>query len=391
MPEPNVNPGVGGRGPEQDLSGFKFDKWKKVFSDFGIDEKHGFGKNTENNPKDLALKLVPNLTNSLKEALGRDPKQYEIAAAFNGIDPNGVVGNYNAVLSQRYGANANSRGPANNPSFWRDVFRGDTVNFLGDVNNILKFSNESGINDAVSNAVAQQSQEFDTIASQYSPIGIEFPDDIRKKFLLSDKSIEEKGKDVLSYVVGQKEGLVKSELEALPERQSQAISDLDRQLQESQGRFFQEQLSPSIMQQLNARGLLDSGSLAASLAETGGRLSQSREQYIAPLRAETALGAGRMNFENTLRGALESGQSLSQATSFARNLFSQQQQNQFASGQNALNRQFQDEQSRQNQAFQLASQPRQKEPSALDYFLGYGLPVLGQLGSGALSGYFGKK
>lgn len=182
---------------------------------------------------------------------------------------------------------------------------------------------------------------------------------------------------------------VQDQLTAFPGQQNQAISDLDMALRASQGKFFDQTLSPQIIDQLNARGILDSGSLAEAFAKSASQLNTVREAGIAPLRSNVANQSAQMNYENALRGALESGRSLTDAVAFARALQAQTNQNNFIASQNDLNRSFSNEQMNQERAFELALAGRQQGPSGLDYFLNYGLPFLSTLGGAAISGWAG--
>lgn len=181
---------------------------------------------------------------------------------------------------------------------------------------------------------------------------------------------------------------IQSYLSGLPAENERIIGDYEKALQTSQSDFFTNELTPSIIQSLNARGLIHSGDLTSSLAETGGKLQRGIRDTIAPLRASFATDLSNKKYENLLRGALEQGQSLTSAVDFTRNMFKTNQSNQFLSGENSLTRQNQSDIANKNIAMQLALMGGgAKSPSALDYFLQYGLPVASNLAGNYLSGY----
>ena len=192
-----------------------------------------------------------------------------------------------------------------------------------------------------------------------------------------------------SYINTATESKVQQELAGLPAQEQEAISQLDQQLQASQGQFFNETLRPQLERSLSARGLLRSGNLAESLAQAGKQLNTQRESTIAPLSASTRLGGLTRGFENTLRGALESGRSLTDAINFSRNLLTQQREFDYSASQADLNRQFQDQQLQNQLSGQLAianaTASRSSGGSALDLFLQYGLPSLGSIVGQGLS------
>lgn len=180
---------------------------------------------------------------------------------------------------------------------------------------------------------------------------------------------------------------VTSYLNDLPNQQNKIISDYESSLQTSQGNFFNDEITPSILQNLNARGIINSGDLTSSLAQAGGRLQQGIQNTIAPLRAQFATDTQNKTYENLLRGALEQGQSLNSAIDFTRNMFTQNQQNLFTANQADLNRQNQSDIANKSVALQLALMGKgQQNPSPLDYFLQYGLPTVGALTGNYLSG-----
>lgn len=163
-------------------------------------------------------------------------------------------------------------------------------------------------------------------------------------------------KPILEEMIGKQksEKAIQEFLKDLPAQQTAAIDELEKTLGASQERLFREQFLPMITQQLNTRGLLFGGDLASSLAEQSAKLSSAREAQIAPLRTQSAFQAQSLNYENLLRQALDSTGNLQSALGFARQMFAQQKQNQFAASQNELNRQFQQNMSDRDYAMKLA-------------------------------------
>lgn len=167
-------------------------------------------------------------------------------------------------------------------------------------------------------------------------------------------------------------------------KQEQAIAELSQALTGQAQQTLSNDYAPMIAQELNKRGIISGGDLASALTSTAGTLARGVQGITAPLLADAKMGGATRNYETVLRGQLAAGKSLDDAINFSRNFYNQGVQNTFASGQADLNRQFQDEMTRQQMAMQLAMQPKQKSPSSLDYFLQYGLPALTQLGQGAI-------
>lgn len=213
-------------------------------------------------------------------------------------------------------------------------------------------------------------------------LGVQLPPDITQDILLGKLGAEEAERTIETFKKSVIEGKLQQELAGLPAQEEAAISELEKSLTSQQQQFFEQDLAPTIISQLNVRGLLDSGSLATALAKTGGQLQREIRNVIAPLRAQVGLGAPQRAFEQTLRGALEAGQSLREATQFARNLIGLQREQGFTASQSQLARQFQSELFRQRAGLELALRP--KGPSALDLFLQHGLPVVGGLAQSAI-------
>lgn len=216
-----------------------------------------------------------------------------------------------------------------------------------------------------------------------------------KKDILSPENVDTLGelKTRLNEIQNKeiKEGKISSFIETeLPQRGEEAVSGLEEALQKSQGEFFQQSITPSVIRELSARGLLRGGDLSSALSEQAGRLQTGIQQTIAPLRFEAKQAPTRLKYENLLRQALESGQDLTSAIGFTRNLFQEDLARRFQGQQSELNRQSQQEIARQNFAMQLAEMSGQTQgPSGFQQFLQYGLPLIGQVataGSGSIAG-----
>ena len=124
------------------------------------------------------------------------------------------------------------------------------------------------------------------------------------------------------------------------------------------------------------------------MSEVSKGLTRERESRIAPLRAQTLLEAPQQAFDFALRGASEAGRSMSSATDFLRGITTLGKTQSFAGQESALNRLFQQNQNNQMIALQLAMMGQKSQgPTALDYFLQYGLPTIGTVAGG----YAGKK
>ena len=201
--------------------------------------------------------------------------------------------------------------------------------------------------------------------------------------------IEDSQKLAAQFVKTVSEQKVTESIPIVEQEQQAGITDLESRLGVAGQKFFEEQ-RPFIERGLAARGLLRSGSLPESFARQLGQLSTAREAIIAPLRYEAKSGMLKQSLQNTLRGALESGQNLAQALNFARTQLSAGREKAFTGEQARLGREFQGDMFRQQQSLQLALAGAGGGGGAWDDFLQYGLPVLGQFGGGALAGGFSR-
>ena len=217
-------------------------------------------------------------------------------------------------------------------------------------------------------------------------LGEDVPLDVASRIFAPGTALDSASGLIGTFVKSRQEGRVKEELDRLPGEQTKAIDQLEGRMQQSNRSFFDEVLAPSIVQNLNARGLIHSGELSSSLATAGAGLQRGIQDITSPLRAETSLGSLRAKTENTLRGALESGRSLSDALSFTRNLNLMDRQQQFQSAESNLNRSFQSDLFRQQQALQMALAGGGQQRGGFDAFLEYGLPAIATIGGAALAG-----
>ena len=372
-----------------DLSGFDLKNFTSSFGEFDIPIN-------EKNIEGGVIKIIPSLVKAFKTKFKRDPSQDELAAAFNKINPHGILSREKAQL-EKEAEDQNFSYTKGKQSYVQRNMRGA---FASPDKIFETLNRQSDISDSMQR-IAPRIREIEIAERQ---LGTKLPNDIRYN-VLSSEDIEGSQREIASFISGEEERQVGSFLEGLPAQQEREIDELEQSLVKGQRRALEEQFYPVLQGAYGARQLLQrgelvpesagqvaqklqsagipfsGGDLASSLSEIAGRLGKERESYIAPLRAETKLGGLKSKYENVLRGALESGRSLSDATAFARNLFAQQQSQQFQSGQANLGRQFQNEQQRQKMAYQLALTGQQRSPSGLDYFLKYGLPTLTSLGS----------
>lgn len=312
-----------------------------------------------------STEIVPAINDEFNRVLGRDATQAETAAIANSMDFKGFIGG-------NLGSNANIADVANQ-IITKPGFLHEQLKSQGGIEGFIK----------------QRKPMFDQITlaqSNLKNIGKTLGADEITNIL---NSTPEQAKELsASYVKSYREGATNTALEGLPAKQKAVFDELDQALRGSQESFFTKDLQPSIERALSASGKgLRSGSLAEALASQAGKLNTAREGILSPLRSQTALGTQQLSFENTLRGALESGKTLTEATGFINDIFKQDKQNQFASSEAELNRIFQGEQNAQNQALMLALQSGQSDGlSSLDMFYKYGLPVLGGVLGGPLGG-----
>lgn len=187
-----------------------------------------------------------------------------------------------------------------------------------------------------------------------------------------------------SYANTMFDDAVKKETASLQPKQEAAIGDLANAFTQQNQTALSRDFAPMIAQELNKRGMLSGGDLASSLASTAGTLQQKSNDILNPLMANVKLGGANATYDSVLRGQLAGNKSLDDAINFSRNFYNQGIQNQFAAGQNAMSQASQNELYRQQMAMQMAMQPKQQQPSGLDYFLQYGLPTLTKVGTTAM-------
>ena len=191
-----------------------------------------------------------------------------------------------------------------------------------------------------------------------------------------------------SILKNARERLVKQQSAELPAKELKALRESEQEIAETQGKFFEQTITPRIAQMLNARNLLDSGSLSTSLAKAAAELQTSRESVFAPLKTQARVGGLQRDYENTLRGALEAGKSLKEAASFANSLYTLGRQQDFSAAQYRFGRESEEDRFFKTLQFKLAMNPKPKSPSPMDYFLQYGLPLISEVGSKAMSSYY---
>lgn len=356
--------------PNENYASFRQEQKRRGRSDAYIEDQIKKYKQQEassrvvSSQEDIRLPvaaMVAKAKTEFKKSLGRDPTQDEIASVINSLSPQDEYGILNAK-----------------------GFAADPLNSAGGKLNHL------GLGDFL-NVQSPKFSAIDRANLQLQNYGGSLPQDVISKILANDTTPY--AADVLAntYIQTAREKKVNESLAALPGEETTAINQLESDLTGSNNEYLQNKLIPSIVASLNARGLATGGDLSASIAEAGAGLQRGVQGTIAPLRADSALGNTRRKADNILRGALEAGQSLSSAMDFTRSILSQDRQNQFSAGQADLNRSFQQDMFTQQQALQLAmmNAGQSKSPSALDYFLQYGLPVLGTVGGAFLGGPVG--
>lgn len=235
--------------------------------------------------------------------------------------------------------------------------------------------------------LAPRFKTIDRANLQLQNMGEKLPPDLVQKLLAQDTAPEEADVLANTYIQTAKEKKLTDSIPQLQQEEGSAIDTFEKQLGESNTRYLNESVVPTIIRQLNARGLAQGPDLASSIADAGAGLQREIQGQVAPLRAQSGLGSTQKKYEQILRGALESGQSLNSAMDFARGLMAQGRQNEFAAGQANINRAFQQEMQNQQMALQMAMMNAGGGggPSGLDLFLQYGLPVIG----GGIGAYFG--
>lgn len=342
--------------PEAYMRSQIVDMLRKYSRDIGITERE-IGRNLDENEKEIDL-ATNNIFGSLKtlteRQTGKEPLNEDMIVLIDNITKWGVP----AELKW------NGKGQFYVENMSNSVLS-EIPQIVGD--KLLNFST------------------IDKLQKEHEKIG-ENLDDNERRSIFHRRFADKPESDVfLAERVDEiRERGIRKEVEKIPEKEAQAIKGIEVALGGQQKRFFEEEALPSITQQLNIRGLLDSGSLATALAQETGRGRERIEGIITPLEMQSRLGGAQRGFEQTLRGALESGRSLEDAIGFSRQLYAGEKEHDFQSAQSVLGRNFQQDMFNQEQALQFALKP--KGPSALDYYLRYGL----QPSIDILSGIFGR-
>ena len=304
------------------------------------------------------------MSNEFEKSTGRKPSQTELASMFNQtfINTAKLKGNFLDVDNL-----------LDNPDDLIREFIGTATDFSP---NLKVYSQRANIVDRVN----LQLQEF----------GESIPEDVKGRIFARGIELEEAEALAGQYIKSAREKSIAKENELLPGRQEKDIQELESAMQNSAGSFFNEQIIPGISRDLGARRLLNSGDLASSLAEAGGGLQRNIQSTIAPLRYDVKTGSRARGYENLLRGALESGQSLSSALNLSRGMYEADRARGFAASQEALGMASEDERWRQSMALQLALSSGRSNPSPLDYFLQFAVPGITQFGSEFIKGKYGK-
>ena len=351
---------------DQENAGLRPEDLKEAFGQFGDQE---FFKDRT----DVGLALydvVPSIREDFKKKIGRDATDEEVRAIFSQNNFAEAVQNLQTDPGFRQRTNLGSA-LVQQGNVQGDI---DIGRILSDPAALKNFSSKASNIGSLIQDNAASFNEIARTAESLKSLGLELTSDQRFQLatagLTNPESVPQLAQ---SYINTATESKVQQELAGLPAQEQEAISQLDQQLQASQGQFFNETLRPQLERSLSARGLLRSGNLAESLAQAGKQLNTQRESTIAPLSASTRLGGLTRGFENTLRGALESGRSLTDAINFSRNLLTQQREFDYSASQADLNRQFQDQQLQNQLSGQLAianaTASRSSGGSALDLFL----------------------
>jgi len=332
---------------EPKLEGFSNAKFKGMFAD---DPSAGQLKFAQ-------LAYRNQAAETFRQRVGRDPTQGELAAVFNGS-------NFAEIQGVQFGTSF-----LDNPEQFFNLVKSTSANPLARVDYLAP--------------------KFDIITRAQSNLqryGGSLTNEQIRQITSGDQPVESAETLAGQFISTQANLEVSKQIPGLAEEQQKSITDLEARLGAVSRKSFEEQ-RPSIERNLAARRLLRGGSLQEAFGRQLGQLETAREGVIAPLRFETAQQSFQNQLQNTLRGALESGQNLAQALNFARSQLSAGRERQFTSGQQLLQNQFQQGLFNQQQALKLALANRgTDEGGALEDFYKYGLPVLGQLGGGFLSG-----
>lgn len=304
--------------------------------------------------KIVALETADALRSSFKRQIGRDATDDEVSSLIRDVD-------FSAPFVQGDGSR-NYKIPYTHDSYI------DALKLRGNFNSVIQ-------------AKRPILDEIDKGRLDLKKYGEELPADFVKNILGSATTPESAQEKIAAYAKTRGEAKIQEQLSGLPAQEEKAIGELETTLQEQQGRYFSEQLAPRITESLNQRGLLNSGSFASSLTRAGQQSYQGVSDVIRPLRSQVKMGAPQRGFEQTLRGALEQGKSLAEATAFARNLLTQGRSQAFAAASSELDRIA----GLQATQLGLAARGGQRQPTSMEYFLQYGLPVIGDITSSIIT------
>jgi len=332
------------------------------------------------------MQFLPALKEEFRRKYGRDPNDAEIEGLFSSIDFQNLFSNIASDRGNK--AFEQFRRTRREPGKVDESARGDSVRSA-----LYELGQEISSNpaDIVANFRSFLTPTLDRINDLTLAKNAEInlaPNEVAQILSIADSG--ERQKVLNSFIKAGKERGVNEFLTALPGKQDASINALDRALMGSQTAFFNRNLQPSIEASLNRRGLLTSGSLAEALGGAAANLNAARESAIAPLRHGAGQEALNKSYENILRGALESGKSLSDSIAFVNSQIAQRNQNEFTATQRNLDRDFENEMFNKRTSLEL-EMAGGKSPSGLDYFLQYGLPTLTSIGGTVAGGYFGNR
>lgn len=196
------------------------------------------------------------------------------------------------------------------------------------------------------------------------------------------KGISPERADVMaSGIVKEKlDAFAAQQLEELKPKQLAAIEETGQQIAATQAQSLEQSFVPKIVSAIRNRGLAIGPELSSVLSEMVGQFGRETESILTPLRTQVNLGIPQEQLNLALSGAAEAGRNLGSATEFVKNLNVLGKQQSFTAGQSALATASSEKSALQNNALMLALLSGQKSsgPTSTDYFLQYGLPVLGQ-------------
>ena len=303
------------------------------------------GKASDEDVSLAAQKIGEKLSEDFETRYARPPTQGESAALFNQLEF-GHVGN------------------PNDPETFQDLV--NSASWEGVFNSF----------DAKIPLIEAANSELKNIGKELGP------EEVSK--ILAKGLTPERADVLTSSIVKQlTEAEAKAKLEQVKPERMKAIDELDASLAKSQADYLSNDITPAIVTALRNRGLTAGPELQSVLAEVSQGLGRERESRIAPLRAQTALEAPEAAFNFAMNGASEAGRAKTSATDFLRNINVMDRGNTFTASQSALDRLFKQNQADQQTALMMAMMGGQsKQPSALDYFLQYGLPVIGSAAGG---------